>query len=81
MLIRFCCRYLRRKRYNEKDWRITHYKAMELCANRERVEFDFGPPHDQHTFNEYLQWLHMSTRTHIRGPYIEEGVEEDSETT
>ena len=38
-----------------------------------------GPPHDQHTFDEYLLWLHMSTRTHIKPPYTEETIDEDSE--
>ncbi|XP_066377315.1 uncharacterized protein [Miscanthus floridulus] len=38
-----------------------------------------GPPHDQHTFNEYLWWLHRSTRTHIKPPYTDVAIDEDSE--
>ena len=37
-----------------------------------------GPPYDQHTFDEYLRWLHRSTRTHIKPPYTEEAIDEDS---
>ena len=35
-------------------------------------------PHDQHTFDEYLQWLHMSTRTHIKPPYTDVVIDDDS---
>ena len=38
-----------------------------------------GPPHDQHTFDEYLWWLHRSMRTHIKPPYTEEAIDEDDE--
>ena len=38
-----------------------------------------GPPHDQYTFDEYLRWLHRSTRTHIKPSYTEEAIDEDSE--
>ena len=40
---------------------------------------DAGPPHDQHTFDEYLWWLHRSTRTHIKPSYTEEVIDEDDE--
>ena len=38
-----------------------------------------GPPHDQHTFDEYLRWLHRSTRTHIKPQYTDEAIVEDDE--
>ena len=38
-----------------------------------------GSPHDQHTFDEYLRWLHRSTGTHIKSPYTEEAIDEDDE--
>ena len=38
-----------------------------------------GPPHDQHTFDEYLRWLHRSMRTHIKPSYTEEAIDEDDE--
>ena len=40
---------------------------------------DAGSPYDQHTFDEYLRWLHVSTRAHIKPPYTEEAIDEDSE--
>ena len=30
---------------------------------------DATPPHDQHQFDEYLQWLHRSSRLHLKAPY------------
>ena len=45
----------------------------------DRQPVDAGPPHDQRTFDEYLRWLHMSTRTHIKPPYTEEVIDEDDE--
>jgi hypothetical protein len=36
-------------------------------------------PHDQHAFDEYLRWLHRSTRTHIKPPYTDRTVGDDSE--
>jgi hypothetical protein len=38
-----------------------------------------GPPHDQYAFDEYLRWLHRSTRTHIKPPYTDRAVGDDSE--
>ena len=75
----FCCRYDRRKRYKTKDWRMTHNTHILLWETRERLPVHAGPPHDQHTFNEYLHWLHRSTRRHIKAPYTEEAIDEDSE--
>ena len=78
-LTSFCCRYDRRKRYKTKDWCETHNTHILLWENRERQLVYAGPPHDQHTFDEYLRWLHRSTRTHIKPPYTEEAIDEDSE--
>jgi hypothetical protein len=36
-------------------------------------------PHDQHTFDEYLRWLHRSMRTHIKPSYTEDAINDDSE--
>ena len=47
-------------------------------ADRERQPIHAGPPHDQHTFDEYPRWLHRSTRTHIKPPYTEEAIDGDS---
>jgi hypothetical protein len=38
-----------------------------------------GLPHDQHAFDEYLRWLHRSTHTHIKPPYTDLIVGDDSE--
>ena len=39
---------------------------------------DADPPHDQHTFDDYLRWLHRCTRTHIKTPYTKDVIDEDS---
>ena len=52
---------------------------IHLRQNREWQPVHAGPPHDQHTFDEYMRWLHRSTRTHIKPPYIDEAIGEDSE--
>ena len=78
-LTSFCCRYDRRKRYKTKDWRMTHNAHILLWETRERQPVHAGPPHDQHTFDEYLRWLHRSTRTHIKPPYTEEAIDENDE--
>ena len=67
------------KRYKTKDWRMTHNAHIHLWQNRVRHPVHAGPLHDQHTFDEYLWWLHRSTRTHIRPPYTEEVIDEDDE--
>ena len=48
---------------------MTHNVYIQLWQNRDR----------QHTFNEYLRWLHRSTRTHTKPLYTEEAIDEDSE--
>jgi hypothetical protein len=50
----FCCRYDRRKRYKEKDWHVKHYEFIQLWETRQQLLVDADPPHDQHTFDEYL---------------------------
>ena len=50
-----------------------------MWQTRDRQPVDAGPPHDQHTFDEYPRWLHRSTRTHIKPPHIEEAIDEDDE--
>ena len=56
---------------------MTHNAYIQLWQTRDRQPVDAGPPHDQHTFDEYLWWLHMSTRTHIKPPYTKEAIDED----
>ena len=58
---------------------MTHNAYIQLWQNRDQQPVDAGPPHDQHTFDEYLRWLHRSTRTHIKPPYTEEMIDKDSE--
>ena len=58
---------------------MTHNAHILLWETRERQPIHAGPPHDQHTFDEYLWWLHISTRTHIKPPYTEEAIDEDDE--
>jgi hypothetical protein len=60
----------RKKRFTKKDWRVMHYEFIQLRENRVWQLINAGPPHDQHTFDEYLRWLHRSTRTHIRPPTL-----------
>ena len=78
-LILFYCRFDRRKRYKTKDWRVTHSSYIHLWQTRVPHAVLAGPPHDQHTFDEYLRWLHRSTRTHVKPPYTDVVIDEDSE--
>ena len=75
-LTSFCCRFDRRKRYKTKDWRVTHTTHIYSWETREQQPVHAGPPHDQHTFDEYLRWLHRSTRTYIKPSYTEEAIDE-----
>ena len=77
-LTSFCCRYDRRKRYKTKDCLVTHNAHIHLWETREWQPVHVGPPHDQHTFDEYL-FFHRSMRTYIKPPYTEEAIDEDSE--
>ena len=58
---------------------MKHYEFIQLWETRQWILVHADPPHDQHTFNEYLRWLHRSTRTHIKPPYTEDVIDEDSE--
>ena len=58
---------------------MTHNAYIQLRQTKDRQPVDVGPPHDQHTFDEYLRWLHRSMRTHIKPPYTEEAINKDSE--
>ena len=58
---------------------MTHNTHIHLWRNRERQLVHAGPSYDQHTFDEYLRWLHRSTRTHIKPSYTEEAIDEDNE--
>jgi hypothetical protein len=52
---------------------------VERWAFRFRQEWDDGEAYDQHTFELYLQWLHRSTKLHIKAPYSDSPIEEDSD--
>jgi len=41
---------------------------------------DSGEPHDQATYNEYLCWLHRSMRIHIKAPYTDVPLADDSDS-
>ena len=56
---------------------MTHNAHIHLWETREWQPVHAGPPHDQHTFDEYLRWLHRSTRTHIKPPYTKEAIDEE----
>jgi len=71
--------YDRRKRYAERDWRITHHQWIELWENRGETPVDDGEPHDQQEYDKYLQWLHRSTRVHLLQPVPDHPIGEDSE--
>ena len=58
---------------------MKHYEFIQLWETREWRAVNAGPPHDQHTFDEYLRWLHKSMRTHIKPSYTEEAIDEDDE--
>ena len=58
---------------------MTHNTYIQLWQTRDLQPVDAGPPHDQHTFDEYLRWLHKSTMTYIMPPYTEEVIDEDDE--
>ena len=45
--------------------------------NREKPLLASLLDHDQPTFNTYLQWLHRTTGTHIRGPYKDSAIDAD----
>ena len=65
--------------YKDKDWRVKHYEFIQLWETREWRAVDVDPPHDQHTFDEYLRSLHRSMRTYIKPSYTEDTIDEDSE--
>ena len=58
---------------------MKHSAHIHLWQNRVRQPVHAGPPHNQYTFDEYLRWLHRSMRTHIKPPYTDEAIDEDSE--
>jgi hypothetical protein len=63
----------------QKDWREIHAQYIEGWERREKQPLQDGPPHDPHVFNEYLRWLHMSTRVHVRQAYKGGELPADSE--
>ena len=49
---------------------MKHYEFIQLWETREWRAVDANPPHDQHTFDDYL---------HIKPPYTKDTIDEDSE--
>ena len=58
---------------------MKHYEFIQPWETRQRIPVHTDLPHDQHTFDDYLQWLHRSMRTHIKPPYIEDVIDDDLE--
>jgi len=58
---------------------VKHYEFIQLWKTKQRISVHADPPHDQRTFDEYLRWLHRSMRTHIKPPYTEDAIDNDSE--
>jgi ribosome-associated translation inhibitor RaiA len=56
---------------------MTHQGYIQDWENRQRLLIAETPPHDQHNFDVYLQWLHRSTRTHIQAPYTNKAIDEE----
>lgn len=77
--VSFLCRYDRRKRHGDKDWRIVHEGYIRQWEERTRHEVDEGDEHVQYVFDEYLWWLHRSARTHIKAPYTNVPISDDEE--
>jgi hypothetical protein len=69
----------RRLRMKQKDWREIHAQYIERWERREKQPLQDGPPHDPHAFNEYLRWLHKSTRVQVRQAYKGGELPADSE--
>jgi len=59
--------------------RVTHNKAILLWDHRECPDPTDGLPHDQRNFDQYLTWLHRSTRTHIKPLYTDQAIEDESD--
>jgi hypothetical protein len=65
----------------QKDWREIHTQYIERWERREKQPLQDGPPHDPHAFNEYLRWLHRSTRVQVRQTYKGENFPPTPRTT
>jgi hypothetical protein len=55
-----------RLRMKQMDWHEIHTQYIKRWERREKQLLQDGPPHDPHAFNEYLRWLHRSTRVQVR---------------
>ena len=58
---------------------MTHHQWILQWENREKIRIEDSEPHDQRRFDQYLEWLHRSTRTHFKMPYTETFIAGDSE--
>lgn len=67
------------RRKNPVDWRAEHADHVLSWTNRYQQDVDDGEPYDQGVFDQYLQWLHRSTRLHIKPPYYEATAEDESD--
>lgn len=69
-------RITRKKRYSQKDWRITHEAPIQQWLNRLRVDPEEGPPHDAQQFARYTTWLGAVARVRLRPPLTEDPIED-----
>ena len=58
---------------------MTHAPFIHEWDSRQRVLIAEKPPHSQHNFDHYFQWLHRSTRTHMQAPYTNKTIDEDKD--
>ena len=58
---------------------MTHAPFIHEWASQQRVLITEIPPHDQHNFDRYLQWLYRSTHTHMQAPYTNKPIDEDED--
>ena len=58
---------------------MVHAPFIHEWDSWQRVLIAKIPPHDQHNFDRYLQWLHRSTRTYMQAPYTNKPIDEDED--
>jgi hypothetical protein len=56
---------------------MMHHMYIQGWEHMKKVLITNTPLHDQHTFNWYVEWLHRSTRTHLKGSYTDQAIDED----
>lgn len=64
------CRYDRRKRYSENDWRVTHAAYLQQWDQRQRFDPEDGAAHRHNHYVAYLRWYHSVTRAFVKPPSV-----------